>query len=131
MVYQIDCFSNLFGIEKRLHATNEQIDLLTDIKWMNVKASADRVALVKERIDSILSRKISNIEDITVITMNEKSGIEVVKGFEAVGWDVCEMYDTKQSTLNPSDEKMRYQPTKDKLKISSYHSYKGWESSHV
>src|SRR5690625_7723882 len=87
MVYQIDCFSNLFGIEKRLHATNEQIDLFTDIKWMNVKASADRVDLVKERIDSILSRKISNIEDITVITMNEKSGIEVVKGFEALGWD--------------------------------------------
>src|SRR5690625_5798518 len=83
IVYQIDRLSDLFGIEKRLHATNEQIDLFTDIKWMNVKASADRVDLVKERIDSILSRKISNIEDITVITMNEKSGIEVVKGFRS------------------------------------------------
>lgn len=131
IVYQIDRLSDLFGIEKRLHATNEQIDLFTDIKWMNVKASADRVDLVKERIDSILSRKISNIEDITVITMNEKSGIEVVKGFEALGWDVSHMYDTKQSTLKPRDEKWRFQPTKDKLKISSYHSYKGWESSHV
>src|SRR5690625_2340135 len=84
IVYQIDRLSELFGIEKRLHATNEQIDLFTDIKWMNVKESVNRVDLVKERIDTILSRKLINIEVNTVITTNEKSSIEFVKGFEAL-----------------------------------------------
>src|SRR5699024_10584854 len=72
VVYQIDRLSDLFGIEKRLHATNEQIDLYTDIKWMNVQDSADGADLTKERIDLILPRKFSNIDDIIVITMNEK-----------------------------------------------------------
>src|SRR5690625_7130225 len=54
----------LFGIEKRLHATNEQIDLFTDIKWMKVKATAERVDLDEERIDEIIFCSISNIEEI-------------------------------------------------------------------
>ncbi len=131
IVYQIDRLSELFGIQKRLHATSEQIDLFTDIKWENVDSSANRVALIKERVNSILARKISKIEDITIITMNEKSGIEVVHGFEALGWDVSHMYDMNESSYKRRDEKWKFQPSKDRLKVSSYHSYKGWESSHV
>src|SRR5699024_12861663 len=55
----------------------------------------------------------------------------IIKRFEALRWDVSHMYDKKQSKLKTHDEKWRFQTTKDKLKISSYHSHKGWESSHV
>lgn len=133
IVHQIDRLSELFGVEKKLDATSEQIDLFTDIKWKNIDVSDNRTALIKDRVDSILSKKISTIDNITVITMNESTGIDVVNAFEASGSKVSHVYDMNgtKTESQRSDEKWKFQPGIDRLKVSSYHSYKGWESSHV
>lgn len=95
--------------------------------------SDDRIALIKERVHSILSKKISAIKDITVITMRESTGVEVVNAFENSGWKVSHVYNMNgtKNEREQRNEKWKFQPEKDRLKVSSYHSYKGWESSHV
>ncbi len=131
IVHQIDRMSDLFDIEKRLDATSEQIDLFTDIEWKNIAPTDDRIALIEAKINSILAKNISAVEDITIITMNEDTGIEVVKAFEDSDWKVSHVFDMDGSKSSLRDEKWMFQPGKDRLKVASYHSYKGWESSHV
>ena len=133
IVHQIDRLSDVFGIEKRLNATSEQIDLFTDIDWQNVDVNANRIPLIQEKINTILEKNVSTAKDITIITMNEETGINVVNAFEDSAWRVSHVYDVNENDpeSNRRNEKWMFQPDKDRLKVASYHSYKGWESSHV
>lgn len=133
IVHQIDRLSDVFGIDKRLNATSEQIDLFTDIDWQNVEVNANRIPLIQEKINTILEKNVSTAKDITIITMNEETGIEVVKAFEDSAWKVSHVYDVNETEAESKrrNEKWMFQPDKDRLKVASYHSYKGWESSHV
>ncbi len=135
IVSQIDIIRNLLNMEnsEKIITTNSQQDLFTRINWKNVSADKNRAYVVDQHIRTILSEGISTLEDITVITMKEDTGIELVNYFESLHVKTSHVYDLSgQKDYNERrNEKWKFQPGKGRLKVCSYHSYKGWESSHI
>jgi len=136
IVSQIDLIRNLLNIEnqEKILTASTQQDLFTQIKWVNISTDTNRAQQVDNYIRSILSEGISTVEDVTVITMKEDTGIELVNYFKGLHivktshvFDLTGQNDYKLRR----NEKWRFQPGKGRLKICSYHSYKGWESSHI
>ncbi|NRG30674.1 AAA family ATPase [Niallia circulans] len=135
IVSQIGILRNLLDMEnqEKILTMNSQQDLFTRINWQNISADENRAQVVEKNIRTILSEGISTIEDITVITMKEDTGIELVNYFESLNVKTSHVYDLSgQKDYNERrNEKWRFQPGKGRLKVCSYHSYKGWESSHI
>lgn len=136
IVSQIDLIRKLLNIDnhEKIVTASTQQDLFTQIKWVNIPAEMNRAQLADQYIRSILCEGNSTVEDITVITMKEDSGIELVNYFEGSHIvktsHVFDLSGQKGYNLR-RNEKWRFQPGKGRLKICSYHSYKGWESSHI
>lgn len=133
IVHQIDRLSGLFNMKERIVSKFTQGDLFTKIEWMNILPFDNRTNIILEKINSILNDKISRIEDITIITMQEDTGIEIVNSLSNQPFSISHVYDLSgQGDYGQRrNEKWRFQPGKGKLKVCSYHSYKGWESSHI
>src|SRR5690606_570617 len=136
IVSQIHLIRNLLNIEnqEKILTASTQQDLFTQIKWVNISTDTNSAQQVDNYIRSILSEGISTVEDVTVITMKEDTGIELVNYFKGLHivktshvFDLTGQNDYKLRR----NEKWRFQPGKGRLKICSYHSYKGWESSHI
>ena len=73
------------------------------------------------------------IEDITILTTNENTGIEIVKYFEERGVKVSHVYDMS-GTKNIKErrkEKFKFQGGTGRLKVCSFQSYKGWQTPNV
>lgn len=136
IIYQIEKTREVLNMEKQesILPANTQSDLFTHIEWLNINKNADRSALVEKRIGEILEDKVSTIEDITILTMKEETGIELVGYFERKHkFKTSHVYDLtgKGDYETRRNEKWRFQPGKGRLKVCSYHSFKGWESSHI
>lgn len=133
IVEQIDCLSSLFNIEEKILTTSTQGDLFTKLQWLNNSHFENRAGIVQNKIHEILTDGISTIEDITIITMKEETGIEIVNSLQNQRFLISHVYDLsgEQDYYSRRKEKWRFQPGKGKLKVCSYHSFKGWESSHI
>lgn len=122
------------GIESKIKPMSTQMDLFTGVEWRNIDGLVNRNELVLEKIQEILQTGISKVEDIVILTAFENTGIDVVRYLkENAPYRVAHVYDLsgQQSHENRRNEKWKFQPGNGDLKVSSYHSYKGWESSHV
>ena len=81
------------------------------------------------------SPKIYNnkLEDITILTTNENTGVDIVKFFMNKGIKVSHVYDMnkKKNEKNRRNEKWKFRGGTGRLKICSYHSYKGWQTPNI
>ena len=80
-----------------------------------------------------LLRENNVLEDITILTTNENTGVEIVKRFESKGIKTSHVYDMeKQKNYDRRrSEKWKFQGGTGRLKVCSYHSYKGWETPNI
>ncbi|EST54236.1 hypothetical protein T458_12795 [Brevibacillus panacihumi W25] len=135
IVYQIKRLEYVLGLEgqEQFQLPNAQIDLFTRLQWINVPLYENRFPIIQNQINQVLSDRISTIDDITIITMKEETGIEIVNQYRKSFYAVSHVFDIsgQRDNKNRRNEKWKFQPGKDRLKICSYHSYKGWESSHI
>ena len=133
IVYQVQRLNPFFENENELTVANTQGDLFTKIEWKNISNPDHQIDSIERRINDIINEGISTIEDVVIITMQETTGINVVKRFEGNNYKVSHVYDLSGNgdIRERRKEKWKFQPGTGRLKVCSYHSYKGWESSHV
>lgn len=74
-----------------------------------------------------------SLEDITILTIEDKVGINIVKHFEKLNVRTSHTFDLTNHKNHGRKRyaKRSFQPGKNHLKISSYASFKGWEASHI
>ncbi|PIC65914.1 hypothetical protein CSV78_15200 [Sporosarcina sp. P16a] len=134
IIHQLAKLDEMLKFESEIERVNEQGDLFTTIAWENIVTPEERNARTREIIQQILDQGISTIEDIAIITMKETTGVNVVRHLHnETRFTASHVYDLAGNANQQErrNEKWKFQPGKGQLKVCSYHSYKGWESSHV
>ena len=78
-------------------------------------------------------RENNQLEDITILTTNENTGVDIVKFFSDKGLKVSHVYDMNKgkNTKKRRNEKWKFRGGTGRLKVCSYHSYKGWQTPNV
>lgn len=133
IIYQVQRLNPFFENENELTVANTQGDLFTKIEWKNISNPDHQIDYIERRINDIINEGISTIEDVVIITMQETTGVNVVNRFKGNNYKVSHVYDLSGNgdIEERRNEKWKFQPGTGRLKVCSYHSYKGWESSHV
>lgn len=136
MVYLIESLKKEFNIneeEIKANLTYEQ-SLIEITKWINCTFSTldKKLDEIEKQVD-FLRENNNSLEDITIITTNENTGVEIVRRFESRGIKTSHVYDMmkERSYSRRRREKWKFQGGTGRLKICSYHSYKGWESPNI
>lgn len=113
---------------------NQQLSVLNEhTLWYNVNSSTikkqiQQVLVAYENLEQLYSQ-----DDITILTTNENTGVEIVKALEAKGKKVTHVYDLNKSKdlETRRNEKWKFYGGTGRLKVSSIHSFKGWESPSI
>ena len=112
---------------------NEQGSLFEKCQFINTHANNidDKLQQIGHIVGQI--QQSNPIEDITILTTNEQTGAEIVKFFQRHHVRVSHVYDLQgNGDLDVRrKEKWRFQGGTGRLKVCSYHSYKGWETPNV
>ena len=124
------------SVSTRNSNKNEQINLLQTVKWLNLEANTvdQKVNQVDALVHILL--KENQYEDITIITTNEFTGVSLVKHFHdrvnvSHVYDLDLNEDKEIRDNNRRSQKKRFHGGTGNLKISSYQSYKGWQTPNV
>jgi len=114
-------------------AEQDEIELLQLAEWHNYRA--DTLAEKLNHIENVVTeiRKNNTWEDITILTTNENTDAEIVSFFENKNVPVSHVYDMnrKKNQDERRAEKWKFQGGTGRLKISSYHSFKGWQTPNI
>ena len=110
-----------------------QISLLSKMEWINcdINSEDDKLNKINSKIKEL--RENNQLEDITILTTNENTGVDIVKFFMNKGIKVSHVYDInkKKNEKNRRNEKWKFRGGTGRLKICSYHSYKGWQTPNI
>ncbi|MCU5591781.1 nuclease-related domain-containing DEAD/DEAH box helicase [Bacillus mobilis] len=119
--------------EEILVARQEQGNLLQTEFWYNCQASliCEKLAQLNNHIN--LLRETNDWEDITILTTNEHTGAAIVEFFEGQGIKTSHVYDLQRGgdIDRRRSEKWKFHGGTGRLKVCSYHSYKGWQTPNV
>lgn len=118
--------------EEILVRETSQMNLLDTTKWLNQKPTILNQKLTNVRKELEKLTKENNIEDITILTTNEKTGAALVKQLRD-DYDISHVYDLNANgdIKNRRENKWKFQGGSGRLKICSYHSYKGWQTPNI
>lgn len=91
----------------------------------------DKLLQLEQHIKTL--RQFNDWEDITILTTNENTGVEIIEYFKKKGVQVSHVYDLqrKRDTKRRRSEKWKFHGGIGRLKVSSYHSYKGWQTPNI
>lgn len=119
--------------EDILVSLDEQISFLQKASWFNYKANYITEKLLQLEDTINILRQSNGWEDITILTTNENTGAEIVEYFENKGVRTSHVYDLQRQGDNGRrrSEKWKFYGGTGRLKVSSYHSYKGWQTPNV
>ncbi|MCT8977914.1 NERD domain-containing protein [Clostridium sp. CX1] len=111
----------------------QQISLLQTAFWFNYRANynIEKLYQLEHHIKTLCQS--NDWEDITILTTNENTGAEIVEYFENKGIRTSHVYDLQRhrDIERRRSEKWRFRGGTGRLKVSSYHSYKGWQTPNV
>ncbi|KGX89975.1 hypothetical protein N781_08835 [Pontibacillus halophilus JSM 076056 = DSM 19796] len=111
----------------------EQLNLLNSTSWFNYQpvSKEEKISQIVNAIYEL--RKTNNWEDITVLTTNETTGVSIVEHMQNHGVNVSHVYDMQceRDSDRRRNEKWKFQGGTGRLKISSYHSFKGWQTPNI
>ncbi|MCX0388275.1 NERD domain-containing protein [Clostridium perfringens] len=136
MIYLVQDIRNEFNIsaEKIIPNVNSQQSLIEITKWINCSPInlTEKLDQIENQVDFLRGNN-NSLEDITIITTNEDTGVEIVKRFESRGIKTSHVYDMEKegNQARRRMEKWKFQGGTGRLKICSYHSYKGWETPNI
>lgn len=135
IVYKINTIRKYLqiGDEDILVPPERQMSMLNRAFWFNYRDSniIEKLRHIENHIEQL--RKSNNWEDITILTTNENTGVKIVEHFQKKGVKIFHVYDM---TCHKNMDRRRYEKWKfqggfGRLKICSYHSYKGWQSPNI
>lgn len=113
--------------------TKSQQSFIEIANWKNCIANnlSQKLSQIENQVE--LLKKTNLLEDITILTTNENTGVEIVKNFESKGIKTSHVYDMeKQKNYSKRrNQKWKFQGGTGRLKVCSYHSYKGWETPNI
>lgn len=114
---------------KKLSNPSEHEDTL----WYNLSSSTIQKQVQQVLIEYNNLEQFFTQDDITILTTNENTGVEIVKALEADGKKVTHVYDlNKNKDLDKRrGEKWKFYGGTGRVKVSSIHSFKGWESPSI
>jgi hypothetical protein len=116
-----------------VESSAEQVSFHQTALWYNYRSSVstEKIMQLDHHIDFL--RQSNDWEDITILTTNESTGAEIVKYFEQKGVRTSHVYAIKQSGDIESrrSEKWKFHGGTGRLKISSFQSYKGWQTPNI
>ncbi|WP_214835375.1 NERD domain-containing protein [Exiguobacterium sp. s36] len=119
--------------EEILLETQEQEDLFQKTFWYNLSPTtlSEKLNQIFQHIKSL--REINQMEDITILTTNENTGAELVLLLNRHGIETSHVYDLGRNKNSESRraEKWKFQGGTGRLKVSSYHSFKGWQTPNI
>ncbi|HHD2788751.1 TPA: hypothetical protein ACOTHQ_002583 [Clostridium perfringens] len=136
MVYLVQDIRNEFKIDEEeiTPNVNSQQSFIEITKWINCipLTLTEKLDQIETQVD-FLRRNNNSLEDITIITTNEETGVEIVNRFKSRGIKTSHVYDMKKERNHARRrrEKWKFQGGTGRLKICSYHSYKGWETPNI
>lgn len=136
MVYLVQDIRNEFKIDEEeiTPNVNSQQSFIEITKWINCMplTLTEKLDQIETQVD-FLRRNNNSLEDITIITTNEETGVEIVNRFKSRGIKTSHVYDMKKERNHARRrrEKWKFQGGTGRLKICSYHSYKGWETPNI
>lgn len=110
-----------------------QLSLFSKIEWINYNPSIleEKIRQIRDVIQILLEK--NTLEDITILTTNENTGVEIVKYLKSVGIPTSHVYDLsgEKNIHNRRTEKWKFVGGTGRLKVCSYHSYKGWQTPNI
>ena len=111
----------------------EQMNLLSTASWFNNRANLNTEKLSQLEYHINILRVLNDWEDITIITTNEHTGVEIVEYFERKGVRTSHVYDLQRQgdIVRRRSEKWKFHGGTGRLKVCSYQSYKGWQTPNV
>ncbi|WP_078544717.1 nuclease-related domain-containing DEAD/DEAH box helicase [Litchfieldia alkalitelluris] len=119
--------------EEILVPREEQISLLQTTFWYNYRANHvhDKLQQLENHIKEL--RQANDWEDITILTTNEQTGAALVEYFEWHGVRTSHVYDMERQADHKRrrSEKWKFHGGTGRLKICSFHSYKGWQTPNI
>jgi hypothetical protein len=119
--------------EEILVQQNEQISLFQTEYWYNYRANyiPDKLKQLEFHINEL--RVTNDWEDITILTTNENTGAEIVEFFERGGVRTSHVYDLQRERDRERrrNEKWKFHGGTGRLKVCSFHSYKGWQTPNI
>ena len=114
-------------------STNTQQSFIEITNWFNYSASnkSEKLNQIEEQVEFL--KHTNSLDDITILTTNENTGVEIVTRFESKGIKTSHVYDMQKQKNHSKrkSEKWKFQGGTGRLKICSYHSYKGWETPNI
>lgn len=135
MIQKIERIKSVLRIQGETILSNnqEQLGLFGFFEFDNMHASH-----LTEKLNQIYAyvkrlREKNKWEDITILTTNEHTGAEIVKFFKQKELKVSHVYDLERRRNQKARRsgKWSFQGGTGKLKVCSYHSYKGWETPNI
>lgn len=111
----------------------QQINLLQTAFWFSYRANNNIEKLLQLEHHIKILRQSNDWEDITILTTNENTGAEIVEYFQNKGVRTSHVYDLQRNRDidRRRSEKWKFHGGTGRLKVSSYHSYKGWQTPNV
>lgn len=111
----------------------EQTNLFQTAYWFNYRADTNIKKLAQLENHIKVLRQSNSWEDITILTTNENTGAEIVEYFVRQGIRTSHVYDLQRQgdIRRRRSEKWKFHGGTGRLKVSSYQSYKGWETPNV
>ncbi|WP_226536265.1 nuclease-related domain-containing DEAD/DEAH box helicase [Fictibacillus halophilus] len=135
MVRNIHAVRLQLGIvsEDILVQRNEQINFLQMSFWCNYRADtlSKKIMQLAHHVNNLSQS--NSWEDITILTTNENTGVEIVDYYERQGIRTSHVYDLQRQRnfKRRSSGKWKFHGGTGRLKISSYHSFKGWQTPNI
>lgn len=113
--------------------TNIQQSFIETTKWINCSVAniSEKLSQIENEVEILKQNNV--LEDITILTTNENTGVEIVNMFKSKGIKTSHVYDMdkKKDHKSRRKEKWKFHGGTGRLKICSYHSYKGWETPNI
>jgi hypothetical protein len=114
-------------------ARQEQGSFFQKTFWHNYRPGtrSEKLQTIEKHLRQLHAS--NQLEEITILTTNENSGAEIVKYLKQFGIEISHVYDTnrQRDRRRRRKEKWKFQGGTGRLKVSSYHSFKGWQSPNI
>lgn len=135
IVQKIGLVRNTLHLEGEdiLVARQEQGSFFQKTFWHNYRPGtrSEKLQTIEKHLRQLHAS--NQLEEITILTTNENSGAEIVKYLKQFGIEISHVYDTnrQRDRRRRRKEKWKFQGGTGRLKVSSYHSFKGWQSPNI
>ena len=135
VVQAITLIRKRFGLinKEEILVPEEQLDFFTEMTLKNFNSiKSNKSNLVLDELQQLLQKGVK-IDDIAILTTNELTGVTIVNILKNKGFSLSHVFDLSGSgnKKERKNEKWKFQPGNGRLKVSTVHSFKGWEASHI